>query len=86
MSVESEIPAAGRICSIPGAEEWRGGFIGENYLMAWPVEDLIQFNKEYLVDEAAPELFLFGSSGGGEAFALIPVRLLRRSSLSRLLS
>jgi hypothetical protein len=45
------------------------GFIGENYLMAWPVEDLIQFNKEYLVDEAAPELFLSGSSGGGEAFA-----------------
>jgi hypothetical protein len=45
------------------------GFIGKNYLMAWPVEDLIQNNKDYLVDEAAPELFLFGSSGGGEAFA-----------------
>jgi hypothetical protein len=45
------------------------GFIGENYLRAWPVEELIENNKEYLVDEAAPELFLFGSSGGGEAFA-----------------
>jgi hypothetical protein len=45
------------------------GFVGKNYLRAWPVEDLIQFNKDYLVDEAAPELFLFGSSGGGEAFA-----------------
>ena len=45
------------------------GFSGENYLMAWSIENLIQFNKEYLVDEAAPELFLFGSSGGGEAFA-----------------
>jgi hypothetical protein len=45
------------------------GFVGKNYLRAWPIEDLIQFNKEYLVDEAAPELFLFGSSGGGEAFA-----------------
>jgi hypothetical protein len=32
-------------------------------------KDLIQFNKDYLVDEAAPELFLFDSSGGGEAFA-----------------
>ena len=39
------------------------GFVGRNYLRAWPVEDLIQFNKDYLVDEAAPELFLFGSSG-----------------------
>jgi hypothetical protein len=45
------------------------GFIGENYLRAWPVEDLIQSNKDYRVDEAAPGLFLFGSSGGGEAFA-----------------
>jgi hypothetical protein len=45
------------------------GFIGRNYLRAWPIEDLIQLNKDYLVDEAAPELFLFGSSGGGEAFA-----------------
>ena len=45
------------------------GFIGQNYLMAWPIEDLIQSNEDYLVHEAAPELFLFGSSGGGEAFA-----------------
>jgi hypothetical protein len=45
------------------------GFVGRNYLRAWPVDDLIQFNKEYDVDESAPGLFLFGSSGGGEAFA-----------------
>jgi hypothetical protein len=45
------------------------GFVGKNYLMAWPIEDLIQFNKDYFVDVAAPELLLFGSSGGGEAFA-----------------
>jgi len=45
------------------------GFIGNNFLRAWPVEDLIQFNKDYFVDVAAPELLLFGSSGGGEAFA-----------------
>jgi hypothetical protein len=30
---------------------------------------LIQNNKNYHVDDVAPELFLFGSSGGGEAFA-----------------
>jgi hypothetical protein len=45
------------------------GFVGKNYLMAWPVEDLIRFNKDFFVDVAAPELFLFGSSGGGEEFA-----------------
>jgi hypothetical protein len=45
------------------------GFVGKNFLRAWPIEDLIPFNKDYFFDEAAPELFLFGSSGGGEAFA-----------------
>jgi hypothetical protein len=45
------------------------GFIGKNFLRAWPIEDLIQFNKDFFVDVAAPELFLFGSNGGGEAFA-----------------
>jgi hypothetical protein len=45
------------------------GFVGNNYLMAWRIEDLIQFNKDYFVDVAAPELLLFGSNGGGEAFA-----------------
>lgn len=45
------------------------GFVGKNYLRAWPVEDLIQNNNEYHVEECAPGLFLFGSSGGGEAFA-----------------
>ena len=45
------------------------GFVGANYLRAWPVEDLIQYNKDYHVEERVPGLFLFGSSGGGEAFA-----------------
>jgi hypothetical protein len=45
------------------------GFVGENYLMVWPVEELIKSNKDYRVAEAAPGLFVFGSSGGGEAFA-----------------
>jgi hypothetical protein len=45
------------------------GFIGKGYLRVWPVEDLIQYNRDYFVDVDAPELFLFGSSGGGEAFA-----------------
>jgi hypothetical protein len=61
------------------------GFIGKNFLRAWPVEDLIQANKECFVDVAAPDLFLFGSSGGGEAFAFDTRSSPRRSSLSHLL-
>jgi hypothetical protein len=46
------------------------GFIGsDSYAMLWRVEELLRFNKEYQVDEYAPGLLLFGSSGGGEAFA-----------------
>ena len=46
------------------------GFIGpHSYAMLWKVEELIPFNKEYQVEEYAPGLLLFGSSGGGEAFA-----------------
>jgi hypothetical protein len=44
------------------------GFIGENYMILWPVSDLIQFNEEYEVKKYAPDVFLFGSNGGGEAF------------------
>ena len=35
------------------------GFVGRNYLRTWPVEDLIQFNKNYRVEAGAPGLFLF---------------------------
>lgn len=45
------------------------GFVGKNFLRVWPIEDLIQADKKLLVDEGAPGLFLFGSDGGGEAFA-----------------
>jgi hypothetical protein len=46
------------------------GFIGPNsYAMLWKINDLLQFNKEYAVAEYAPGLLLFGSNGGGEAFA-----------------
>jgi hypothetical protein len=48
-----------------------GGFgeIGDHYLQFWPVEELLKWNEGYKVAEFAPGLFLFGSDGGGEAFA-----------------
>ena len=45
------------------------GFIGNAYVILWRAEDLIEMNKAYQVAEYAPGLFLFGSDGGGEAFA-----------------
>ena len=45
------------------------GFIGNGYLILWRVGDLLTMNKAYEVAEYASSLFLFGSDGGGEAYA-----------------
>jgi hypothetical protein len=45
------------------------GFVNDAYLILWPVEDLAKFNADYEVEKYAPGLTLFGSDGGGEAFA-----------------
>lgn len=45
------------------------GFIGNQYIILWRAEELIETNRSYQVQEYAPGLFLFGSDGGGEAFA-----------------
>jgi hypothetical protein len=45
------------------------GSIGESYICIWPIEELIEANEASEVDEYTPGLVLFGSDGGGEAFA-----------------
>jgi hypothetical protein len=45
------------------------GFIGDEYVILWAVEELLKMNSAYEVPEYAPDLFLFGSNGGGEAYA-----------------
>ncbi|MGR4866917.1 SMI1/KNR4 family protein [Caulobacter sp. LARHSG274] len=46
------------------------GFIGPNaYAIFWRLGELVEMNKAYQVEEYAPGLFIFGSDGGGEAFA-----------------
>jgi hypothetical protein len=47
------------------------GFIGENYLRIYPVDRLPPLNLAFGVAEFAPELRIFGSNGGGEAFAIL---------------
>ncbi len=46
------------------------GFVGNAYAILWRIGELLQMNRAYQVAEYAPGLFLFGSDGGGEAFAL----------------
>jgi hypothetical protein len=46
------------------------GFVGPNsYLMLWPVEEIASLNQTYEVHRFAPGLTLFGSDGGGTAYA-----------------
>lgn len=45
------------------------GFVGNAYVILWRVEELLEMNRAYHVVEYAAGLFLFGSDGGGEAFA-----------------
>ena len=46
------------------------GLIGPNsYLILWSVEELVSLNEAYQVNEYAPGLLLFGSDGGGDAYA-----------------
>ena len=45
------------------------GFIVSNYLVLWKAEEIFPFNRDYQVEKWAPDLLVFGSNGGGEAFA-----------------
>jgi hypothetical protein len=46
------------------------GFVGKRYIKLWAAEELLERNEKYQVAEYAPNLFLIGSNGGGEAYAL----------------
>jgi hypothetical protein len=46
------------------------GSLGDNaYLALWRVEELAERNADCEMPDRAPDLLLFGSDGGGEAFA-----------------
>jgi len=40
------------------------------FILLWPLTDMVQLNKEYDVEEYAPEFFIFGSDGGDMAYAI----------------
>jgi hypothetical protein len=45
------------------------GFVGDDYVILWRADEIERFNREYEVSIYAPTLLLFGSNGGGEAYA-----------------
>lgn len=45
------------------------GFVGEAYLLIWPLEDIEEINQIAKVNEFTPGLILFGSDGGGLSYA-----------------
>lgn len=44
------------------------GNIADNYLVLWSVEELVELNEAYHVKEFVPDIIIFGSDGGEEAF------------------
>ena len=64
--VVAEYHRSGRplVCEL-SVEPWRCEF--------WPVAEVTQYNANYEVEKYAPGYFGFGSSGGGEMFAISPV-------------
>jgi hypothetical protein len=45
------------------------GFINHSYLRLYSIEELLTLNESYQVNTFAPGLIIFGSTGGGEAYA-----------------
>ena len=62
-----ELPADLR--EVLEASDGAEGFVNRNYLMLWGPAEIVACHKAYDVDVYAPGLLLFGSNGGGEAYA-----------------
>lgn len=45
------------------------GFIGEEYVVLYKLNELMQINKDYDVSNLVPDIFIFGSNGDSEALA-----------------
>jgi hypothetical protein len=45
-----------------------GSFPNGNHIILWRIERLAERNRAYEVEDYAPGIFVFGSSGGGEAY------------------
>jgi SMI1 / KNR4 family (SUKH-1) len=57
------------------------GFVANSYVMLWKVKELSSMNRSYETEIYAPDLLIFGSDGGGEAYRFdtreLPWRIVR---------
>lgn len=44
------------------------GFVGEEYLELWKVEDVAERHAKYEIEKFCPGLIVFASDGGGESY------------------
>jgi hypothetical protein len=65
LGVQLPLDYVGFLTFSNGAE----GFVGNSYLQLYPIDELATINQEYAVSEFAPGLLIFGSDGGGTAYA-----------------
>lgn len=66
-SIAKRLPADYR--AFLGASNGGEGFIGDQFLLLWRIEELAELNEAYAVaDELGDGVLLFGSNGGGEAY------------------
>jgi hypothetical protein len=47
------------------------GFVGQNYLRLYPLDELVAVNQAYQIETYLPGLVMFGSTGGGEAYGFL---------------
>ncbi len=55
--------------AILSAHDGAEGWIGDDYLALWPASDIIANNQALEVRPYLPDLLLFATDGGGEAYA-----------------
>lgn len=46
------------------------GVVGQSYLVLWKIEDLVELNDAYDINEFAPGLLIIGSDGGNIAYCI----------------
>ncbi len=51
------------------------GSMATNQLHIWRLEDLIEWNRKFELEDKAPGLFAFGGNGGAEAYAFDTITL-----------
>ncbi|WP_218191712.1 SMI1/KNR4 family protein [Pseudomonas sp. B28(2017)] len=63
-----QIPLPADYLSFLQSKNGDEGWLGEDYFILWRADDLVSLNHKYEVEHYAPGIFLFGSTGSGDAW------------------